>query len=111
MLILQLLVFLFIFIAFIGALLRFREGKLGRQWFIFWSVFWIAAGVVVLLPQTARGLASVFGIARGVDLVVYISIIVLFALVFRILLKIEALEQEITKVVRHAALNQPEKKE
>lgn len=110
MLIIQIIIVLFILYALYRTIGKFREGKVRWGWFAFWTLFWIAAGVVVLLPETTNRLADLVGVTRGVDLIIYLAIIVISYLVFRILIKIESLEQEITKVVREAALNEAEKK-
>ena len=49
-------------------------------------------------------LANRLGIGRGSDLVIYISIAVLFFLLFRVHIAIERVNREVTKVVRDRAL-------
>lgn len=107
----QILAVIFILFALSRTILQFREGKLRLGWFVVWNIFWIAVGIVVLRPETTSFLARLVGISRGADLAVYLSIIALFYLAFRILVKIESLEQQITRVVRHVALEEREKKE
>lgn len=104
MLIIQIIIILFLLYALYRTIGKFREGKVRWGWFGFWILFWLSAGVVVLLPETTNRLADLVGVTRGVDLVIYFAIIVISYLVFRILIKIESLEQEITKVVREEAL-------
>ncbi|MBU1854341.1 MAG: DUF2304 domain-containing protein, partial [Nanoarchaeota archaeon] len=55
-------------------------------------------------------LSGFFGIGRPIDVVIYASIIVLFYLIFRMYVKIESMEQNITKVVREVTINNPKKK-
>lgn len=69
-----------------------------------WSALWIAAGVVVLLPQTASMIASLFGVGRGVDVIVYASVTLLFILVFRLFVTLDRLDQKLTELVRRDAL-------
>lgn len=104
MIVIQVLISLFLLFAFLGTMVRFRERKITVGWFVFWSLFWIAGGVVVMVPEIMSRLATLVGVARGVDLVVYVAILALFYMVFRILVKIESLEHDITKVVRQRAL-------
>lgn len=104
MLIIQFVILLFILFAISRTVLKFKERKIKLSWFIFWILFWLAVAVAVLLPDTTSFFARFVGITRGADLVIYVSIIVLFYLVFKILVKIESLEQEITKLVRKISL-------
>ncbi|MBI4280775.1 DUF2304 family protein [Candidatus Uhrbacteria bacterium] len=110
MIIIQFIIIAFAFFAVSRTLLKFREGKVPLGWLIFWLLFWGGVGTVALLPEVTSLLARLVGITRGVDLAVYLSIILLFYLVSRILIKIESLEQEITKVVRQSALEELEKR-
>lgn len=105
--------FIIAFVAFAvwRTFLKFKARDISAGWFVFWLVFWIAAGVVVLLPKTTEVAAAWFGVGRGVDLVIYISIIVLFYLIFKIFLKIQSLEKDISKIVQDAAVRYPDKPE
>lgn len=84
--------------------LRFREGVLSPSASVFWFVIWVGALVVVLMPQTTSRIAEVFGVGRGVDIIVYISLAILFYLVFRIYVMIEDLRREISFLIRHIAI-------
>lgn len=89
----------------------FRVGQkinahaLGKRWGAFWLMFWVGVGAVVALPWTTSLLATRLGVTRGVDLVIYVAVMGLFYLVFRLTLKIEKLEGNITKLVREIALS------
>ncbi len=83
---------------------RLREGVIGFREAILWSIVWIAAGVVVILPETTSVLARVLGVGRGVDVAVYAGIVLLFFLVFKIFLHLDRLEAKMTELVRREAL-------
>jgi len=76
-----------------------------------WSVLWVVAAVVILLPQTTTIIANLIGVGRGVDLVVYISVTLLFVLVFRLFLTLDRLDQTLTELVRRDALRDAKEKE
>ena len=59
---------------------------------------------MVIQPDLTSSLAKLFGVGRGADVVVYLALVGLFFMVFRLMVKIEKLEREITKVVRNKAL-------
>ena len=75
-----------------------------------WSVVWLTALIVVLSPPTTSKMANFLGIGRGVDFVLYVSLAILFYLVFRLYVMIEDLRHEITYLVRQIALQNPSKK-
>jgi len=95
----------------IGARLKKKEITFKEA--IFWGVLWFAVGIVVLYPGIADSVAARIGLrtATGIDLVVYIATGVLFYLVFRLFVKIEKMERDITKIVRRFAIKEDDKKE
>lgn len=100
----QILLSLFIFFALIKIINRFLAKELSFLSLIFWLLFWSAVIIVVWQPNLSTGLANRLGVGRGTDLVMYISVVVLFYLIFRLTVKIEKMERNITKVVRKIAL-------
>lgn len=69
-----------------------------------WVVCWILADIAVLFPQSTTVIANHFGIGRGSDFVLYSSIGLMFFILFRLHVKLEVINREITKVVRRDAL-------
>lgn len=106
----QILFSVFILFAISRVILRFREKIIAPGVALFWAIVWSAALIGVVLPATTTKIASFFGVGRGVDVIVYISLSLLFYLVFRIYVMIEDLRREITYIVRHVALKNPSKK-
>jgi len=60
--------------------------------------------IAVLLPQTTVFLADFLGIWRGTDVAVYLSIVLIFYLIFRIFVKLEKIEKDITAIIREISL-------
>jgi len=69
-----------------------------------WLIFWLAVGVAFVTPESLTRLANVLGIGRGADLVLYVAVVVVFYLMFRIFVRLENMERNITKIVRKDAL-------
>ena len=101
---LQIIVTIFVIIVVFRLTRKFKENILKTSEFIGWLGIWIIVLVVFWLPQTTSYLANFLGIGRGVDLAVYVSVLLLFYLIFRLYLKIDKQQKEITKIVRHLAL-------
>ena len=85
--------------------LRLKEGVITSRMAFFWFLIWIAALVGITLPATTTRIAEFFGVGRGVDIIVYISLALLFYLVFRIYVMIEDLRHQITYMIREIALS------
>lgn len=85
--------------------IRFRSRELSLLPFLFWIVLWIGAGIVVWNPEIPQRIANELGIGRGADLVVYFAMIFVVFVQFRMLVRQERMEKEITKIVREVALN------
>lgn len=106
----QLVLLSFILFALSRVYLRWRENVLSTKASLFWFFIWLAAMVGVSLPQTTTKIAGAFGVGRGVDIIVYMSLAILFYLVFRIYVMIGDIRNEITFLVRQLALFNSRKK-
>ncbi len=100
----QILLLAFFAIAIVKVFKRNFTGDLSLWATFFWVIFWVLGGLVVMQPNLSSSLAKLFGVGRGADVVVYLALAGLFFMVFRLVVKIEKLEREITKVVRDKAL-------
>jgi len=105
-------VIIIVFILFVlwRTFARYKRGDITSQELALWTVFWLLVGVVTLVPKKTDVVAQWLGVERGADLLVYLSIIVLFFIVFRIIVKLEKIDRDITKVVRKIALDDKDKK-
>ncbi|MFH1072273.1 MAG: DUF2304 family protein [Nanoarchaeota archaeon] len=106
----QVLVLIFAVFALSRVILRMKSGNLSVREFIFWSLLWLLAILFFVFPDWTTSIALFFGIERGINLIVSVSIILLFYLIFRIYIKIESVEQEISEVVRQIAIEKKKKK-
>jgi hypothetical protein len=87
-----------------SVLYRFLRKELIGSSVVFWLVCWLLLGVFAIMPNATSHVAQFFGVGRGVDIVVYAALIVLFFLVFRCLIALEKMRREITILVRDNAL-------
>ena len=91
-------------------ILRFKDGLVSVWALIAWLFLWIAVIVATLLPWTTDKLANFIGVGRGVDAILYMAIIILFYGFFRMSVKLENIEYEITQIVRKNALKNKSEK-
>jgi hypothetical protein len=107
----QIFVTFLVIIAFGNIFFRFYKAHLGRNEFLFWLVFWLVVLILVWNPQMTNHLASFLGVGRGADAVFYLSIVLLFYIVFRLYAKLENLESKLSELVKKIALKDLEKED
>lgn len=83
---------------------RFRKAALGRAELVLWSLFWIVVIVLVWNPGATNFIAGFLGVGRGADAVFYISIMILFYMIFRLYGKMENIEHRLSELVKKIAL-------
>lgn len=103
----QIAVLVFALFALSRTILRFKDSRLTPKAFAFWSLVWAAVIVIGINPEVSKLVAENVGIGRGVDLLIYLSILVLFYLVFRLYVRLEQVDQNLSKVVTRLALDKP----
>jgi small membrane protein len=101
---LQIIITVFALFALSRSFLRFRKGSESILEFIIWIFIWSSVVLVVFFPEITQIPAKILGIGRGMDVLVYLSIVALFYSIYRIYAKIEKIEQDITSLVRNDAL-------
>ena len=71
----------------------------------------VGSGLLVftVFPNSLNLLGQLFGLQRGADLLVYMSIIFLFYFVLLLLRKVENTREEVTRLVREIAIQNAKK--
>ncbi|MGI5828488.1 MAG: DUF2304 domain-containing protein [Patescibacteria group bacterium] len=85
--------------------LRFKDGGIKFGMFLFWTAVWLAGVFAVFFPGFLTYVAELAGIGRGSDMALYVSVAVLFYLVFRTNVTVENVKHDISKVVMEVALS------
>ncbi|MBI4268532.1 DUF2304 domain-containing protein [Candidatus Uhrbacteria bacterium] len=86
------------------AIASYRKRQVRFATFFFWSFFWIILIGVIWQPELANRLADFLRVGRGVDAVIYFSLILLFYLVFKIFVRMEMIDRQMTDLARSAAI-------
>lgn len=105
----QILLLTFILFAASRAVLQFKGGTLRFGALSFWLLVWVVALIAIFYPEETTRIARVLGIGRGVDVVVYTSIAILFYLVFRLHVYLENIRSEISRLIREVAIKEVKK--
>lgn len=90
---------------------KLRRGQLKVRYFLIWLIVWLGLAVAAILPKTTEILARIVGVGRGVDAVLYFAVVGLMYAVFKIILKQEQIDRDITKIVREMALRDQKNKQ
>ena len=106
----QVLAMIFALFAWSRAFMRFKDHQINGSSFLLWSLVWASLLLAALLPNTPSIIATTIGVQRPVDVLVYGSIIVLLYAVFRLYIKIEDNNFELTRLVRAIAIENPKKR-
>jgi len=109
---LQQLIALIVILFFVARLFFLKKkGGLPNGEFVFWLVFWVLAAVSVLSSKWLDRLFAGLGFsASAINIFVYIAVIALFYLNFRLRLKMERVDRALTFISRRVALDEAEKK-
>lgn len=97
-------------VGIISVVRKKKEHLLGPVGALLWIMLWVGFVSVVSIPSSTQKIADIIGIGRGVDLVMYVSIALLFFLFFKLYIKVESLKRDLVKLARKHTLENIEKK-
>ncbi len=101
---LQFIAIIFSLIMLYVSYLHFKKNTLSLVEWIFFSLVWIVAIILMVLPSSADYLLKTFKIFRLLDLATIFGFIFLVAISFSNFLELKKLRQKIEKVVRQLSL-------
>lgn len=107
----QIVILLIVLLIWWRLYLRFKNAELNVREFVEWFALWLVVAGLTILPDAASYFATLLGVGRGVDLVLYLALLLVFYLLFKIFLRLEKSERQLTKVVREIALREAKKGE
>lgn len=82
-----------------------RKKQIGANEFVFWLIFWILAALAVIFLKWIDALVAELGFSgSGIEVLLYAGVVVLFYFIFRLRLRLEKIERDITKIVRIIAV-------
>lgn len=97
------IVFIFFFVS--RLFWQKKKGQIKNEELLFWLVFWTLACIAILfIKQIDSFVASLGFSSSGISILFYVAVFILFYFIFRLRLRIERIEKNITKIVRDMAL-------
>lgn len=103
---LQQIIALIIIAYFIARLFWQKQKKqVSGNEFIFWFIFWLLAGLAVIFLKQIDALVAQMGFSgSGIEVLLYLGVVMLFYFIFKMRLRLEKIEKGITKIVREIAI-------
>ena len=83
---------------------RVRNKRSTPATFAVWVLLWIVILFFAFVPRWSDPLAGFFGFSRGLDLLYVAGFAVAFYAVFRLYIKIDNMNQDMTELVRELAI-------
>ncbi len=99
MIILRIATSIFVFFAISRAYLRFKDRSLGAMSFFLWTSIWALALLFIFDPNLSSIIAELTGLGRGADAAFLLSIILIFYLIFRLYIKIDTIDKNLTSLI------------
>ena len=104
------LLIIFLFLARLGW--QLHQKQIPRGQFIFWLIFWLIGGVLIIYIKSIDIFVARLGFSSsGIQILFYIAVAIIFYFIFRLRLKIERMESDLTTVIRLLALRFPDAEE
>jgi len=82
-----------------------RNQQIGNNEFLLWLVFWLVGALAIIFIRSLDKILVAAGFSgSGINFLLYLAVISLFYLVFKLRLKISQLEKNLTDLVREITL-------
>ncbi len=105
----QIVILIFAIFALSRAFLRVKERQMAISAFAFWTIIWSAIIFTALFPGILSRIAILIGVSSGTNLLVIFGAILLFYLIFRLHIRMDKTEKELTKLVTELAIKEKKK--
>lgn len=105
----QFIIILFSLFAISRLRSKLKTKEIDIKEFYFWLIVWAVVIIATVWFRKTDIIAKFFGVEKGADLAVYVSILFLFYLFFKLIVKIKKIERDITKIVREIAIKNSRK--
>ncbi|HMB25833.1 MAG TPA: DUF2304 family protein [Patescibacteria group bacterium] len=105
----QVLILLFIAFVIFRAAVKLKQKQISVWLFGFWTLLWLIVALIDIFPMSVSYVANMIGVGRGVDLIIYLAVIILFYAGFRLNLKLNKIEEKMTELVGKIAVDSTKK--
>ncbi|MFS8130970.1 MAG: DUF2304 family protein [Candidatus Dojkabacteria bacterium] len=107
----QLIIIILCAFLILRSIILFLRQKKGIREVILAIVIWGSFSLISLFPVLLQDFAHVLGFELGVNALLVVSTIIIFFILLRTLLRMDKMQNDITKLVRELALKEVKKKD
>ncbi len=101
----QTLALLFILFFIIRLFQQKKKKQINGNEFVFWLSFWGLGAIAIIFLKQLDQLVEILGFSgSGINFLLYLAILSLFYLIFKLRLKINKLDKDLSDLVRHITL-------
>lgn len=102
----QLIAIIVIIYIIIKIVLQKKQNKISQNEFALWLIFWFFVMLAIIFIKQIDSLVAMIGFsATGIDVLLYLSVAWLFYYVFKMRIKMEKMEKNITALIRQNSLH------
>jgi hypothetical protein len=84
-----------------------NQKKIGQNEFIFWLSFWSLGAIAIIFIKQLDRLVGALGFSgSGINFLLYLTVMALFYMVFKLRLALAKMDANLTEIVRKIALSE-----
>ena len=111
MIIIIILVLLMVVLIIFRTSWNFKKGRITVIQFLGWLTFWLlVAANAIIRPVPVVYIAEKLGASRATDLILYLTLMVIFYIFFRMSIHLRKIDESITMIVRNIAITEAQQK-
>jgi small membrane protein len=101
----QIIALLIIAFFIVRLIWQFKNEQIKLNEFIVWFIFWLFAGTAIIFIKSIDRLLIDLGFSSsGINVLFYLGVVFLFYLLFKLRLRLERMERDLTKIIREIAI-------
>lgn len=105
----QIIIPAFSFLMILSAFFRVLSKRQSWRELVLWTLFWGGGAFLALFPTVLDTIAHFFGVENGARAFLLVFMLILFFALFKIIIRLEKQEEQLTKLVRYEALKKLDK--
>ncbi len=91
---------------FVASFVAAARGWATRREGLVSAMIWLVSGAAVAWPEVSTRIARVLGLGRGLNLLLYCTVVVMIVGFFMTYIRLRRVQREMTLLVRHLAISE-----
>jgi hypothetical protein len=84
-----------------------KKKKIGQNEFVLWLSFWLLGAIAIIFIKELDRLVGALGFSgSGINFLLYLTVMILFYMVFKLRLSLAKMDSNLTEIVRKIALSE-----